>query len=74
MLSGHEQVEVRAVKEEDMKDYDAFLDKYYKRLVSGTVQPNHIFHCHESKPTTLCFRASDRRHGNDPEHGEMVVC
>jgi hypothetical protein len=38
-----ENVEVLPVEEDDWENWDAYLDKFYMRFQSGTVQCNHIF-------------------------------
>jgi hypothetical protein len=42
-MLGSENVEVLPVEEADWENWDAYLDKFYLRFQSGTVQRNHIF-------------------------------
>ena len=48
--------DVTITKEDDFKDWDAFLNSVYKRLVSGTTHKTHIFSSEQENKTTLLLR------------------
>jgi len=48
-----ENVEVLPVEEADWENWDGFLDKFYMRFQSGTVQRNHIFSVAKERGETV---------------------
>jgi hypothetical protein len=53
-------INVTITKEDDFKDWDAFFNSVYKRLVSGTTHKTHIFSAEqETNKTTLLLRNDD---------------
>ena len=58
-MKTHDRITVREVKDGDFKDYDAFLNFFYKKLASGTVSKNHIFSVEGSQPTMLSLKADN---------------
>jgi hypothetical protein len=56
-----ENVEVLPVEEGDWENWDAYLDRFYMRFQSGTVQRNHIFSvsAQETGETVMSLREAD---------------
>ena len=52
-------INVTITKEEDFKDWDAFFNSVYKKLVSGTTHKTHIFSAEKENKTTLLLRDDD---------------
>jgi hypothetical protein len=48
-----ENVEVLPVEEDDWENWDVFLDRFYMRFQSGTVQCNHIFSVAQERGETV---------------------
>ena len=62
VLNEADDVEASLVNTNQFKNYDELLDKYYKRLQTGSVNINHIFECKRENPTTLLI---SRVHGDE---------
>ena len=55
-LDTHENIRVSNYKTGDFRDYDSFLNKFYKKLEGGSVAVNHIFTAQHDNPTRLLVK------------------
>ena len=59
VLSGDKK-SICPVKEGEFEDWETFLNTYYRRFPSGTIQKNHIFEVSAEKPTVMRVCVADR--------------
>lgn len=59
VMKTNENINVNDVTESDFKDFDKFLNQFYKKLESGSVSKNHVFTVEASNPTILQVRLDD---------------